>query len=292
MSKYTTEVRYICEVNAGLNYSEGYNSINDILDNCVDKVFDFPFPIFDEAYRPVIEKKILKHYYTREIGTETVGLWKHFLDMKMNEIMPYYNQLYKTQLLEFNPLYEVDLYTEHTKQGDSNSVQNTANTGTISDDGEESFTRTDALKRTSQDSGTEGDSGSVVNKNVRWDIYSDTPQGALTNVNNESYLTNARKITDDGTGSTNTNTKTFGKKVVTDDTGTQTNVGTKENTRTLDTRTNSSGNISTTEDYLQHVWGKTPGASYSKLLKEYRETFLNIDMMIINELKDLFFNLW
>ena len=292
MSKYTTEVRYICEVNAGLNYSEGYNSINDILDKCVDKVFDFPFPIFDEAYRSIIEKKILKHYYTREIGAETVGLWKHFLDMKMNEIMPYYNQLYKTQLLEFNPLYEVDLYTEHRKQGDSNSVQNTANTGTISDDGDESFTRTDALKRTSQDSGTEGDSGAVVNKNIRWDIYSDTPQGALTNVNNESYLTNARKISDDGTGSTNTNTKTFGKKVVTDDTGTQTNVGTKENTRTLDTQTNIAGNISTTEDYLQHVWGKTPGASYSKLLKEYRETFLNIDMMIINDLKDLFFNLW
>ena len=48
----------------------------------------------------------------------------------------------------------------------------------------------------------------------------------------------------------------------------------------------------TTEEYLEHVKGKTPGASYSKLLQEYRETFLNIDMMIIDDLSDLFFGLW
>ena len=84
MSKYTTEVRFICENNAGLVDSEGYNSINQILNDCVDKVFNFDFPIFDENYRKVLEIKILKHYYTREIATETVGLWKHFLDMRLN----------------------------------------------------------------------------------------------------------------------------------------------------------------------------------------------------------------
>ena len=85
MSKYTTEVRYVCEVESGLVESQGFNSINTILDNSRTKIFNFPYPIFDEAYRPVLEKKILKHYYTREICAETVGLWKHYLDMRMNE---------------------------------------------------------------------------------------------------------------------------------------------------------------------------------------------------------------
>ena len=51
MSKYTTEVRYICENYASLNQSKGYNDIETILDNSWDKVFDFPFPMFSEEYR-------------------------------------------------------------------------------------------------------------------------------------------------------------------------------------------------------------------------------------------------
>ena len=98
--------------------------------------------------------------------------------------------------------------------------------------------------------------------------------------------------------------------MVVDDTGTQQNGGTSKNTGTqnieeTETNTGTQKNdgsktlksefttgVNTTEEYLEHVKGKTPGASYSKLLSEYRETFLNIDMMIIDDLSDLFFGLW
>ena len=112
MSKYTTEVRYICETLAGLSESVGYADIEQVIKNCLPKVFDFNFPIFDESYRSVLETKILRHYYTREIGLETVGLWKLKLSTKLNEIMPYYNKLYKSELIEFNPLYDVELIRE------------------------------------------------------------------------------------------------------------------------------------------------------------------------------------
>ena len=62
MSKYTTEVRFICENSAGLKESEGANNVDSILDRCWDKVFNFEFPIFDENYRKVLCKNILKHY--------------------------------------------------------------------------------------------------------------------------------------------------------------------------------------------------------------------------------------
>ena len=109
MSKYTTEVRFICENSAGLSESEGADNVDSILDKCWNKVFNFDFPIFDENYRQILCRKILKHYYTREIAHETVGRWKLALNAKLNEIMPYYNQLYKSELLEFNPFYDVDL---------------------------------------------------------------------------------------------------------------------------------------------------------------------------------------
>jgi len=356
MSKYTTEVRYICEVAAGLKESVGYSSVDTVINKAIPKVFDFTFPIYDENYRKVLERKILKHYYTREIAAETVGLWKLFLNRRMNEIMPYYNKLYESELFKFNPLYDMDLTTEHTRTGKetgdnseqnkttrngntnksfsnntvgqssqtANSQSTTAESGTIDDDGTKTNTQTLNTTTTTTDSGTEGKTGSDVKKNTRWDIYSDTPQGALTNVENETYLTNARKITDDGTGSTSSETTTFGKTTTARETGTVSDSETTANTRTLDTTTTTDGetetttesndatngtetatntenatgtksakhSISTTEDYIEHVSGKTSGGSYAKMLLEYRDTLLNIDTMIINELSDLFFNLW
>ena len=106
MSNYTTEVRYICEVNAGKTNSVGYSNIDDVLEESWNKIFDFNFPIFDENYRKPLCIKILKHYYTREIGEETVGLWKLRLNSRMNEIMPYYNKLYEAWAKEFNPLFD------------------------------------------------------------------------------------------------------------------------------------------------------------------------------------------
>lgn len=223
MSKYTTEVRFICETFSGLDESKGCFNINEIVQQSRSKIFSFDYPIFDETYRGVIETKILKHYYTREIGLETVGLWLHKLDVKMNEIMPYYNQLYKSCLLEFNPFYNTDFTTKRdiktNEKGNSKDETNTTN--------------------------------------KEWELYSDTPQGSVTNLENETYLTNATKNTGDG------NTLNKGET-----------------------------NVDNVQDYLETVKGKVGGENYSSLLEQYRKTFLNIDMMIIDELSDLFMNIW
>ena len=72
MSKYTTELRYILEDLAGLKDSVGYNSVATVINEARPKLFDFDYPIFDENYRPVLETKICKHFYTREIGAESL----------------------------------------------------------------------------------------------------------------------------------------------------------------------------------------------------------------------------
>lgn len=46
--------------------------------------------------REELNKKILNYYKYREIGFETVGRFIDELEITMNEIMPYYNQLYKS----------------------------------------------------------------------------------------------------------------------------------------------------------------------------------------------------
>ena len=113
MSKYTTEVRFICEYYAGLKESVDLNNVEQVIKNSREEIFNFYYPIFNEEYRAQLEQKILRHYYTREIGFETVGLWRLKLQTAMCEIMPYYNELYKSALFEYNPLYDTDINIIH-----------------------------------------------------------------------------------------------------------------------------------------------------------------------------------
>ena len=278
MSKYTTEVRYICEVNSGLDESVGYNDVDNVIANSRAKIFDFSYPIFDDNYKSVLETKILKHYYTREIGAETVGLWKLWLNARMNEIMPYYNKLYQSELIQFDPMKDYDIAKDGNKNGDSETVNSGNDITRAIGSGE----RTSGTEYGGRDTSNTAD----VRKLNRWDMYSDTPQGDIIAMDNDEYryLTNARHITEDGTGSNKTDVKDYGQTVdvndeYTDDSTTTTTHGKKVN-------------FESTEEYLEHISGKMSGTSYSKLLQEYRETFLNIDMLIIRDLGDLFFNLW
>lgn len=253
MSKYTTEVRFICENSAGLSESEGANNVDSVLDKCWNKVFNFDFPIFDENYRQVLCRKILKHYYTREIAHETVGRWKLALNAKLNEIMPYYNQLYKSELLEFNPFYDVDLIRSREGSGTSNKTSNNTETNS------------GTSKNVSSGSGTSNTN--TLNR------FSDTPQNSMDTqgIADSVPLTTVTKVNEDNT-TTNESTDTL----------------TRNDSRTG----NGTENINNTDKYIETVIGKQGTENYSSLLKKFRETFLNIDMMIIEDCSDCFFTLW
>ena len=307
MSKYTTEVRSICEVAAGLTESLGYNSINDILKQAAPNVFNFDWPIFDEAYRLPLEIKILKHFYTREIGLETVGLWKLKLDTKLNEIMPYYNQLYKSELIEFNPLYDVDITRDHMGENTGNhktdgGFSDTANVNNTAEvDDTTNFTGkvngTDESTTQGTNNQTNNNVQTVTGKNTN--RYSDTPQGALTDLEANTYLTNATIVDDNNSTTDNGTLENTSNVSYNDSSETNTENDTvkrvESNSTSDTTRTGTNYNysdITDTTKYLEHVTGKQGTASYSKMLQEFRETFLNIDMMVIEELEPLFMQLW
>lgn len=299
MSKYTTELRYICETLAGLSESVGYADIEEVIKNCLPKVFDFNFPIFDESYRSVLETKILRHYYTREIGLETVGLWKLKLSTKLNEIMPYYNKLYKSELIEFNPLYDVELTRERKIEGKGTKDTENSENRSGSNNTETTQNNDSTVKETGGDkSTTNGTANGTQNQNTNGNgtnMYSDTPQGAITDLQAGRYLTNA-------TIDSATNTFAGASSDTTTQTTENTNNSTVDSSGSVDGTTESDFNskmdgfsnttLSNTEDYLERVIGSNGGENFSKRLNDYRSTFINIDMMVINELEGLFFGLW
>lgn len=201
MSTYTTQLRYIIE--------SGYDlAMKD-------------YPIFDEEYRAQLNNKIFEHFWFREIGLETAALFKRFLNRKMNEIMPYYNQLYKSTLLEIEPITRIDLWEKFIR----------------SDNGEFNGTMQDTTNN--------------------FNVHSDTPQGTLatSDIKNDLYASSASKDEN------------------------------KQNTSTNQTTENEL-------EHLKHNWGNPASRTDSEMLLEFRKTFLNIDMLIISELEELFMQIW
>ena len=181
------------------------------------------YPIFDETYRAKLNDKIIEHYYFREIGLETAGLFKRFLNRKMNEIMPYYNQMYISELINFDPLATKSITETLNRLQNATGLSDTSSTG--SNEGKK--------------------------------VYSETPQALLSavDIENELYATTADIDKTNGTASSN---------------------ATSQN--------------STDENYTRVQTGFDGVAS--ELLLKYRETFLNIDIMIIEDLQDLFMKIW
>ena len=307
MSKYTTELRYICETLAGLDESAGYDDVDSIITSALPSLFSFNFPIFDEEYRGVLERKIVKHYYTREICAETVGLWKLYLDRKLNEIMPYYNKLYLTELITFDPLHDIDLRRERSIAGSESGSGSNSSAGqrsSIASYGETgSYSRsvesTDERDYTGTSSGTNASESTITADDDHLEAYSDTPNNKLTNVTELDYLTSlTRNTADDSTHSIGQNVESGNFHNVAER-GYDESV-TEQTSRTTNETDNSSSNntgnysssITTTESYIETLQGSTGGITYAKKIAEFRKNILNIDMMIIEELSDLFFGLW
>lgn len=376
---YTTKVRTIVENSANLEDAAGYNDVNSIIEKAIPNIFNFDFPIFDEKYRTVLCKKILKRYYMREIAHETVGLWKLRLDTMLNEIMPYYNQLYKSALIEFDPFKDVnykreydgkrkddkshtintlnDITENHSKDGISKSDYETReirerdelkrqdnensnvenyndiqNDRTVSDNAVNTTSTNDRDSENTQ-KGKTTSNNKVTNNDQS--LYSDTPQGAITGLKNGDFLTNATikdgttsandvtdstvtttdKVKDKTTGNvqnmTDTefignqngernltskgNTEELSNESVQAEIRNNTNNTTNENANSkIKNISNNIGteNLNSTDSYIELITGKMSTDSYSKRLLEFRETFLNIDKMIVDDLNPLFFGLW
>lgn len=311
MSTYTTEVRYICESKSGFTPEQLLSkSVDEIIAASRNNVFNFDFPVYDESFRSVLESTILLHFYTREIGAETVGLWQHYMCRKLREIMPRYNKLFESCLLEFNPFHDVDYTRTHDGEstGDksgthSNTIDTTgqvteARTGTEAEttsgetETENTDTRTDNTTNTGSKEGTRNGSKTThdehTKSNTHRDYYSDTPMSRVEGVNGSPvtnsgsetlaynyYLTNYRRIVDEETGE-NDGTETQNETTSEDTEGTShtTSSGTANGTGS----TSGERNLSTTDNGTTN--STTNVADSGRTTEEFSNTDDYIDHIV------------
>ena len=198
-------------------------TIKSLIDNNFDFKMD-SYPIFDENYRDTLNQNILYHYYENEIGFETASLFRFYLNQKLNEIMPYYNELYKVQ----------------TKIIDENLLLNNVN-----------------LTERLTGSNTTNTSSTSQSSNKGKNLFQDTPQGQIsqTDIDNQTWATNL----------------TLNKNDIED---------------------KSSATGSGTNEYLKTIVGNNGGKFNIDVLNDIKNNLMNIDLMIINELNDLFMGIF
>lgn len=300
MSKYTTQLRWPIEqhlFNLGLpqeeeNWKECYKllGLND-------------YPLWDETYREHLNTKIIRHYYMREIGVETMGYFRLMMKRTMHEIMPYYNQLYESEDLITEPMYSKNMtHSEKWTRDEviNNDVGHDETTVTDTDTTDERITwaNTDRDVDVESNSTSDNVSHSTLNETVTdKNIFSDTPMDTLGSgeIENGTYATNATFDTQhtDSTTDSTSNTKDWSKSHTDDVTTFNEKVNEKG---TVDTTVNNqyTTDNDTVGDYDGTKWYNDKGYEngQAELLLKYRETFLNIDMMVIEELENLFFGLW
>lgn len=212
--------------------------LKDVLDLYPNIGLD-TYPIFDEAYRPALNQKIIDHFWNREIGQETESLFIHQLRVRMNNIMPLMNQHYEASRIKFDPLKTIDM--KNVGQSDSTAT-NEAVTSNTSAATSKTESASDARSR-------------AVNSDHPQELLSDT--GDYASSSGDTIGNSAATGTTDNTGT---------------DTGT--NTGTNKQT-------------AKTEGGVSGFQGNAAAVIF-----QLRATFVNVDMMIINELEDLFMLLW
>ena len=167
MSSYTLELRHIHQTFKVFN-------------------FDYDFYTDSDIIKSKFEQKFIDEYFFHEIGQETVARFQHRLRTRLNKIMPYYKQLYDTELAakDINFLLNKDLTEtfERVVTGESSSI----NDLTVSDQGETN----------NKESNIENGNASLELENGSLTNVSKTSLSNNTNSNNTSRdNTNQNEIT-------------------------------------------------------------------------------------------------
>lgn len=217
------------------------------------------YPIFDPKFRSVLNGMIVDRYMNREIGSESLSDFRRMLRSRMNEIMPFYNQMYRADNLEFNPLFSLDIQTDvfgktiSVMSGESDTESSGNEKGRIDQTGSGN-----SETETSSDSKSRG-------------VTSDTPQVQLSG--SEDY---ASALADQ--------TSKSGVTGKASEASTRTESSDNENTATAKTNSKSDGEVSS--DSKTHTYG-FQGSGAENVIR-FRESLNNTTMQLLDDLNECF----
>ena len=243
---------------------------------------DIDYPIFNENYRSEFETKFIRYFYNKEIGFETESLFKFELETWLQINMPYYNQLFESELLEYDPLTNIamqfdqdlkqDTTLDTTKDSQEDSTSNSVTQSSFEHDTQRDTTTDTTTNRTqntktdtttdvtghsetnsTQDSNTTSTTDTTTNSDTH--TQSDTTQDSFNRkISSDTPDNRLHLSSNDGSGVieyANDITETMDKSTGNTTTDTNTTDTTNSNTNTTD-KTTSNSQTDTTEKTDTH----------------------------------------
>ncbi|MGA9220650.1 MAG: hypothetical protein WBZ57_05585 [Pseudomonas graminis] len=282
MASYTMELRTYIEAWSQFDPNPNLTT-REKIEIGRKKLFDFDYPIFDPNYKAVFETNFIRNFYMTEIGFETEEYFKFQLETWMRINMTYFNKLWESELLKYNPLFNTDFTEDSNRKNDKGKKD-------VRDTTQKANTTGTTNGTSSTDVTSSGESnGTSTDDNFNRKLESDNPDSRLTLTTNdgEGVISYASKIDENNENNSNTSHNE------------STGESHSDSTDSTDTTTNSTADqndvltsdINEVEDYLNHKVGKAGSASYPQLVKEYRESLLRIEQTIFAELRTKLFML-
>lgn len=262
------------------------------------ELFDFNYTVDDPQFKKEVEQAIIDTYFFHEING-TPDYFKHSFRTRFLSAISYYNKLYNTTLLEYNPLINYKMSEaleqlskttgEQTNTTVADSTANTTNTGnSTTEDSADSTTEGEQTRSNSTTGKTTNNLKQQTNENRKG---SDYPQQQITAGNylsDETLLDS--EVTNTGTvDTTSSDSGTTSDSTITNSTGTSTTTDNNTSSQTSDsTQTSNQDSTQNTDmSYEKTVEGLT-GTSYQELIKKERENILRIVGMVVTEMKPCF----
>jgi hypothetical protein len=251
------------------------------------KLFDFDYQFDDPQFKKELEQHVIDYYYDYEIGFETPDMFKRRFKARWNRMIGYYNKLYNTTLLEYNPL--INYAMNEALEQLSSTTNTQESTSTNQSEGETHNQTNTSNQQTSDNntqSNTQQDTNGINTTNTDTNTKnSDYPHQAIAGgefLNGETTTEGTSSGTSEQSSTTSSSSRT--------ESNTEGNTNTLSDVTTKDSGT-STGNMSsagqTDSSYTKKIEGLT-GTNYQDLITKERENILRISDMVINELKTCF----
>ena len=136
MAKYTIELRKVCDIYKREEVEKWFKSY-DLTDFLTPEQIE----IITNANiwnKDKLAKKIVDHYFMREIGFETPALFSHYAKVTMQELMEEKLPLIYSSCIKYDPLINVD-YTETFERKQEGTASNNGESNSNSNSNSESL---------------------------------------------------------------------------------------------------------------------------------------------------------
>ena len=187
MAKYTIELRKVCDYYSREeveNWFKNYELSDYLRDDEIKSIENANIWSKDR-----LAKKIVDHYFMREIGFETPALFKHYAIVTMQELMEEKLPLIYSSSIKYDPLVNID-YSETFERKQEGSLKN---------DG------------TSTSSSNSNSSGLNINNNTpqtritKQDINTGAYASSVNQAENNTNINDKTTTANNGTSNTNEN---------------------------------------------------------------------------------------